>query len=154
MFLYDIRYNNCIMIINIHTREREPNNTLKVIAMLQEKHQEPVVHISDKTVSEWQQIITSDEPMRFVGPVYWWGMGHEFEKWMQEVLSYGFAYQYIDNVPTGMLDGRAFEVYLVHGTPAEYAETMRKNIQDRITLGIFDKCKAVSTVSFFDQAEL
>lgn len=142
------------MIINIHPREREANHTLKVIAALVEKHQEPVVHISDKTVSEWQAIIMSDEPMRFVGPVYWWGMGHEFEKWMQEVLSYGFAYQYENNVPVGLLDGRAFEVYLVHGTPAVLAQTMRTNITDRITMGIFDKCKAVSTVSFFDQAEI
>ena len=138
------------MIINTHPREREANHTLKVIAALVEKHQEPVVHISDKTVSEWQQIITSDEPMRFVGPVYWWGMGHEFEKWMQEVLSYGFAYQYENNVPTGLLNDRAFEVYLTHGTPAEHAEDMRANISQRLHDGIFGKCNATVQVEFYD----
>jgi NAD(P)H dehydrogenase (quinone) len=142
------------MIINTHPREREANHTLKVIATLVEKYQEPVVHISDKTVSEWQAIITSDEPMRFVGPVYWWGMGHEFEKWMQEVLSYGFAYQYENNVPVGLLDGRAFEVYLTHGTPAEHAEVMRTNITERLTKGVFGMCRATATISFFDQSQI
>lgn len=138
------------MIINIHPREREANHTLKVINTLVEKYQEPVVHISDKTVSEWQEIIKSDQPMRFVGPVYWWGMGHEFEKWMQEVLSYGFAYQYVDNVPTGLLNDRAFEVYLTHGTPTEHAEDMRANISQRLHDGIFGKCNATVQVEFFD----
>lgn len=125
------------MIINTHPREKEAKNTLTVINKLVEQYHEPVVHISDKTREEWHEIIMSSEPMRFVGPVYWWGMGHEFEKWMQESLDYGFAYQYENNTPVGLLKGRMFEMHLTHGTPAEYAETMRKNILERITIGIF-----------------
>lgn len=142
------------MIINTHPRERESKHSIKIIATLQEKYQEPVVHISDKTTLEWQDIIKSDEPMRFVGPVYWWGMGHEFEKWMQEALSYGFAYQYENNVPVGLLHGRSFEMHLVHGTPAAFAEKMRTNIKDRITIGVYGLCGADSTVVFYDMHDI
>lgn len=138
------------MIINIHPKELPSKNTLAIIEDLKNKYPEEVVHITDKTPDQWQEIIKSDEPMRFVGPVYWWGFGYELDAWMQNVLTYGFAYVYDNGTPQGLLAGRKFEIHLVHGTPAAYADTMRANITDRLTVGTFGFIQSHVDVMFYE----
>ncbi len=138
------------MIIDIHSKEIESKSSVKIIKELSDKTNEAVLHITDKDTAAWQEIIKSDEPIRFVGPVYWWGMGYEFDKWIQNILSYGFAYEYKEGVPTGLLQSRKFEIHLIHGTPAEFATEMRSNISERLTKGVFGFCDATVEVKFYD----
>ena len=139
------------MIINFHPTEIESKKGIEVLAKINSSAAHAVVHATEKTPEEWRNIIKSDEQLILLAPVYWWSAGYVFDKWAQEVLSYGFAYTYDTNgTPEGLLSGRAFEMHMTHGTPAAYASAMRENIQKRMEQGIFGFCKATVKLSFYD----
>jgi len=139
------------MIVNFHPKEIPSKIGLELIDKLNAKGEHSVVHALDKTTAEWQAVISGSEKLIFVAPVFWWAAGYEFEKWMQSVLSFGFAYKYSDaGLPEGMLNGRAFEMHLTHGTPTVYAGVMQENIKTRLAQGIFAFCNATVDVQFHD----
>lgn len=137
------------MIINFHPKELESKKGLGIVAELEKGGAHTVVHSTDKTKEEWQAIISGDEKLVLVAPVYWWGASYEFDKWIQAVLSYGFAYQYNESgTPEGLLKGRAFEMHMTHGTPEAYATIMRENIKQRLETGVFGFCNSKVEISF------
>lgn len=137
------------MIINFHPKEIESVKGLEVIATLNADNSHVVVHVTDKTVDEWKDIIKSDEKLILVAPTFWWGLSYEFDRWIQGVLSYGFAYEYnADGMPVGLLNGRAFTVHTTQGTPEAYATTLRANMEQRLKIGIFGFCGANVDVHF------
>ena len=139
------------MIILFHPTEIESKKGLEILARLNQKGAHEVVYAADKSPEVWRTIVKSDEQLILLAPVYWWGAGYVFDKWAQEVLSYGFAYTFDTNgTPEGLLTGRAFEMHMTHGTPAAYASAMRENIQMRMEQGIFGFCKATVKLSFYD----
>lgn len=139
------------MIINFHPQEIESKKGVAVIAELNKDGAHAVLHVTDKTIDEWKEIIKSDEPLILVAPTYWWGLSYEFDKWIQGVLSYGFAYQYDANgMPQGLLNSRPFTVHTTQGTPAIYAEVMRANMKQRLETGIFGFCGAKVEVVFHE----
>lgn len=140
------------MIINFHPKELPSKKGIEVITALNADNSHTVVHVTEKTSEEWKEIIKSDEKLILVAPTYWWGLSYEFDTWAQNVLSYGFAYEYKDGLPVGLLVGREFELHTTHGTPAAYAEVMRSNIKQRLEVGIFGFCDAKVTVTFYDLA--
>jgi putative NADPH-quinone reductase len=74
---------------------------------------------------------------------------YEFDKWVQGVLSYGYAYKYNEQgMPEGLLNGRAFEFHTTQGTPEAYATVMRENMKQRLEVGIFGFCNAKVDVIF------
>ena len=140
------------MIINFHPKEIESKKGLEIIERLNADKSHTVVHSTDKTVEEWQALIKSDEKLILIAPTYWWGLGYEFDKWIQDVFAYGFAYKYTEaGMPEGLLDGRAFEVHTTQGTPEAYASTLRENMKQRIETGVFGFCNAKATVTFYDK---
>ncbi len=139
------------MIINIHPKEIESKTGKAIIDQLAKETNEKIVFINDKTATEWQEIVKSDEKLIFVGPIYWWGLGYEFEKWTQDVLTYGYAYKYEDGSKICLLNDREFEVHLTHGTPSDYANVMKNNISERLEKGIFGFCGAKVKVIFHEQ---
>jgi putative NADPH-quinone reductase len=141
------------MIINFHPKELESKKGKEVITKLNEGGSHTVVHVTDKTVDEWKQIILSEEKLVLVAPTYWWGLSYEFDKWIQGVLSYGFAFQYTaEGMPEGLLKGRAFELHTTQGTPEGYATVMRANMKQRLETGIFGFCDAKVAITFYDLA--
>lgn len=141
------------MIINFHPKEIESKKGKEVIEVLIKDTLHTVFHVTDKTTEEWKSIIASDEVLILVAPTYWWGASYEFDRWAQNVLQYGFAYRYNDEgMPVGLLNGRAFEMHMTHGTPHAYASVMQENIRLRMEKGIFGFCGAVVTVKFYDLA--
>lgn len=150
-YLYTNLHNNINMIINFHPQERESKKGLEVISNLNKDTTHEVVHASAKTISEWQDIIKSNETLILVAPVYWWGASYEFDKWAQNVLSYGFAYRYTeDGTPEGLLNGRAFQLHMTHGTPLSYATKMLENIKERMSVGIFGFSNATVDIFFYE----
>lgn len=138
------------MIINFHPTEIESKKGVALLTQINSASH-AVFHASEKTPEQWRAIIKSDEQLILIAPVYWWGAGYVFDKWAQEVLSYGFAYKYSSNgTPEGLLSGRIFEMHLTHGTPAAYAGAMRQNIQKRMELGIFGFCNANVKITFYE----
>lgn len=139
------------MIINFHPKEIPSNKGLEVIAKLNANGTHKVFHSTDKQPKEWQEIIKSKEHLILVAPTYWWGASYEFDKWIQDVFGYGFAFQYnAEGMPEGLLNGREFEMHMTHGTPTGYASNMHENIKLRLETGVFGFCKAVVKLHFYD----
>lgn len=139
------------MIINFHPKEIESKHGKALIETLNKDSVHQVVHVTDKTTEEWKEIIKTDEKLILVTPTYWWGFSYEFDKWAQNVLSYGFAYQYnTDGMPEGLLNKRPFELHTTQGTPEVYADKLRANMKERLEVGIFGFCNAVVDVFFYD----
>ncbi len=139
------------MIVSFHPKEIESKKGAEIIARLNASGSEQVIHVTDKTADEWRAIIAGPEKLVFVTPMYWWGAGYEFDKWVQMVFTYGFAYKYADNgMPEGLLNGREFEMHMTHGTPAAFAAPEQENVKMRMTKGIFGFCNAKITMSFYD----
>jgi NAD(P)H dehydrogenase (quinone) len=137
------------MIINFHPQELESKKGKEVIDTLVATNAQAVFHVTDKTIEEWKEIISSDEKLVLVAPTYWWGFSYEFDKWVQGVLSYGYAYKYNEQgMPEGLLNGRAFEFHTTQGTPEAYATVMRENMKQRLEVGIFGFCNAKVDVIF------
>lgn len=137
------------MIINFHPKERESKKGLEVIANLNADGSHQVFHVTDKTAEEWKEVINGEEKIILVTPTYWWGLSYEFDRWAQNVLSYGYAYQYTpEGMPEGLLKGRAFELHTTQGTPEAYAEVLRVNMKQRLEVGIFGFCDAKVDVTF------
>lgn len=138
------------MIINFHPKEIESKKGKEVIETLNKEGTHTVFHVTDKTAEEWKEIIKTDEKLVLVTPTYWWGLSYEFDKWAQDVLSYGFAYQYTpEGMPEGLLNGRAFELHTTQGTPEVYATKLRANMKERLEVGIFGFCNAKVEVFFY-----
>jgi putative NADPH-quinone reductase len=139
------------MIINFHPKERESKKGIEIIERLNSDKNHEVIHVADKSIDEWKNIIDGSEKLIFVAPVYWWGASYEFDKWAQDVLTYGYAYRYSEEgKPEGLLNGREFEMHLTHGTPNEYSKEMEDNIRVRMDKGIFGFCGAKVVVKFYD----
>lgn len=136
------------MIINFHPQELPSKKGVSVIEALNQGNTHEVVHVTSKTKEEWQAIINSNEELILVAPVYWWGASYEFDRWYQDVFSYGYAYEYQNGTPVGLLKKRPFALHLTHGTPTEYATTMLENIRTRFTQGVFGFCDAVVSITF------
>jgi len=138
------------MIINFHPKEITSKKGSEIIARLNATNIHIVVSATEKTPQEWQKIIMSDEKLILMAPIYWWGASYVFDKWLQDVFTYGFAYKYGEKGVEGLLNERAFEMHMTHGMPEEYATTMRENIKARMEKGIFGFCNAKVKLVFYD----
>lgn len=139
------------MIINFHPKEKKSKKGVEIISRLNTDNQHSVFHSSDKTTDEWKDIISGKDKLILVAPVYWWGVGYEFDKWIQEVLSYEYAFIYSDEgVPKGLLNGRQFEMHMTQGTPKGHSKIMQENIMQRMDIGIFGFCGAKVDIKFYD----
>ncbi len=142
------------MIINFHPKSVMSRKGAEIIERINKNSEHKVVHVSDKTFVAWKDIVSSDEKLILVSPIFWWGPSYLFDKWAQDVFAYGFAYKYNDDgTPVGLLKGRQFEVHLTHGTPHKIAEVMRHNIRERLEIGIFGFCDSKVDINFYDLTE-
>ena len=139
------------MIINFHPKEKESKKGVEIIGRLNADNSHTVFHVTDKNHDEWKSVIDSGEKIILVAPVYWWGGSYEFDRWAQNVLHYGYAYQYnAEGMPEGLLKGREFELHMTHGTPTAYAAKMLANIKERMEVGIFGFCDSKVAITFYD----
>lgn len=142
---------NKYMIINFHPKEITSKKGLEIIERLNIGNEHVIVPVSDKNVDEWRALIDGNQKLILVAPVYWWGAGYEFDKWVQDIFSHGYAFVYDENgVPKGLLNGRKFELHMTHGTPKEYSKIMQENIKQRMDVGIFGFCGAKVDMKFYD----
>jgi putative NADPH-quinone reductase len=137
------------MIINFHPKELESKKGKEVISALEQAGGHTVFHVTDKTTDEWKEIVAGNEVVIMVAPTYWWGLSYEFDRFVQNVFTSGFAYKYNEQgMPEGLLKGRAFELHTTQGTPEVYATAMRENMKKRLETGIFGFCDSKVTVTF------
>ncbi len=142
------------MIINFHPKLVMSTKGKEIIERIKTNNNHEVVHVSDKNLVEWKEIVEGDQELILISPVFWWGVSYLFDKWIQEVFAYGFAYRHDENGNRiGLLNGRKFEIHLTHDTKKENAVEMKKNIEERLQKGIFKVCGASAHIKFYDLDE-
>lgn len=82
---------------------------------------------------KWADVIT------FVYPVWWTGLPAILKGYVDRVFSYGFAYAYVDGVPTGLLAGKKALLFSTTGTPNEVygPNGMHSSMKQTTDEGIF-----------------
>ncbi|AGK99411.1 NAD(P)H-dependent oxidoreductase [Clostridium pasteurianum] len=83
---------------------------------------------------KWADVIT------FVYPVWWTSLPAILKGYVDRVFSYGFAYEYVDGAPNGLLRGKKGLIFSTTGTPdAIYSENgMHNSIKQTTDQGIFN----------------
>lgn len=81
----------------------------------------------------WADVVT------FVYPVWWAGFPAILKGYVDRVFSYGFAYEYADGVPNGLLKGKKALLFSTSGSPNEYysAIGMHNSMKQTSDEGIF-----------------
>lgn len=83
---------------------------------------------------KWADVIT------FVYPVWWASVPALLKGYVDRVFSYGFAYEYVDGAPNGLLKGKKGLLFCTTGTPNEiYAVSgMHNSMKQTTDQGIFN----------------
>lgn len=82
----------------------------------------------------WANVIT------FVYPVWWASMPAMLKGYVDRVFSYGFAYEYVNGTPNGLLKGKKGLMFCTTGSPNEiYASNgMHNSMKQTTDQGIFN----------------
>lgn len=83
---------------------------------------------------KWADVIT------FVYPVWWTSFPAMLKGYVDRVFSYGFAYEYVDGAPNGLLKGKKGLLFGTTGTPSEIyaANGMHNSMKQTTDQGIFN----------------
>lgn len=87
-----------------------------------------------------QEIIRWAEVITFIYPVWWTSLPAILKGYVDRVFSYGFAYEYIDGAPNGLLKGKKALLFSTTGTPDELyaANGMHASMKQTTDQGIFN----------------
>ena len=85
---------------------------------------------------KWAEVIT------FVYPVWWTSMPAMLKGYVDRVFSYGFAYEYVEGTPNGLLKGKKALLFSTTGAPSEMyaANGMHNSMKQATDQGIFNFC--------------
>ncbi|KHD34628.1 NAD(P)H dehydrogenase [Clostridium acetobutylicum] len=85
---------------------------------------------------KWANMIT------FIYPVWWAGLPAMLKGYVDRVYSYGFAYEYVDGQPRGLLTGKKALIFCTTGTPSDVygANGMHNSMKQTTDEGIFKFC--------------
>jgi NAD(P)H dehydrogenase (quinone) len=83
---------------------------------------------------KWADVIT------FVYPVWWASFPAILKGYVDKVFSYGFAYEYVDGAPNGLLKDKKALLFSTSGTPNEIysAIGMHNSMKQTVDQGIFN----------------
>jgi NAD(P)H dehydrogenase (quinone) len=83
---------------------------------------------------KWADIIT------FVYPVWWVSFPAILKGYVDRVFSFGFAYEYVDGAPNGLLKGKKALLFCTSGSPNEIysANGMHNSMKQTSDQGIFN----------------
>lgn len=90
-------------------------------------------------IAEEQEQIKWADVITFVYPVWWTGLPAILKGYVDRVFSYGFAYEYVDGAPNGLLKGKKALLFCTTGTPSEMydASGMSNSMKQTTDEGIF-----------------
>jgi len=90
--------------------------------------------IAEQEHIKWADVIT------FVYPVWWTSFPAMLKGYVDRVFSYGFAYEYVDGAPNGLLKGKKGLMFCTTGTPNEIyaANGMHNSMKQTTDQGIFN----------------
>jgi NAD(P)H dehydrogenase (quinone) len=89
---------------------------------------------AEQEIIRWADVIT------FIYPVWWTSLPAILKGYVDRVFSYGFAYEYIEGAPNGLLKGKKALLFSTTGTPDELyaANGMHASMKQTTDQGIFN----------------
>jgi len=104
-----------------------------------------------KDVKEYQDMVTWADHLTIVYPLWWGQMPAMLKGFIDRVFASGYAFEYTEKGPEGLLKGKTAQLFISTGTPSEYYEqsgmlTAQKRINNA---GIFGFCAIETNITFF-----
>ena len=97
----------------------------------------------DKVIASYKELVTWSDRIYFVSPVWWFRLTPRMEIFFDEVLTPGFAYQFVNVTklyayPKSFLSDKKVRTYVTHGAPALPVKTLYLNsVKLRLVMGVY-----------------
>ena len=97
----------------------------------------------DAVIGRYKELVTWSDRIYFVSPVWWFRLTPRMEIFFDEVLTPGFAYQFVNVTklyayPKSFLSDKKVRTYVTHGAPALPVKTMYLNsVKLRLVMGVY-----------------
>jgi putative NADPH-quinone reductase len=116
------------------------NENVEVIDLYEEKFN---VFGDEEKAGRYKQLVTKSHRIYIISPVWWFRCTPLLESFFDQVLSPGFAYEFIPitrslGIPKPFLKDKAVRTYLTHGAPALPVLTLYVNsVKLRLVMGVY-----------------
>ena len=97
----------------------------------------------DTVIGRYKELVTWSDRIYFVSPVWWFRLTPRMEIFFDEVLTPGFAYQFVNVTklyayPKSFLSDKKVRTYVTHGAPALPVKTLYLNsVKLRLVMGVY-----------------
>jgi NAD(P)H dehydrogenase (quinone) len=111
----------------------------KVIDLYRDSFTRPRTTVIEK----YKELVTWSDSMYFISPVWWFRLTPRMEIFFDEVLTPGFAYQFVNVTklyayPKPFLKDKKIRTYVTHGAPAIPVKTLYLNsVKLRLVMGVY-----------------
>ena len=116
-----------------------PNQKLKTVDLYEDK-----LHRDKKELIEkYKDLVTWSDRIYFISPVWWFRLTPRMEIFFDEVLTPGFAYEFVNITklyayPRPFLKDKIIRTYVTHGAPAIPVKTLYLNsVKLRLVMGVY-----------------
>ena len=97
----------------------------------------------DAVIGRYKELVTWSDRIYFVSPVWWFRLTPRMEIFFDEVLTPGFAYQFVNVTklyayPKSFLSDKKVRTYVTHGAPALPVKTLYDNsVKLLLVMGVY-----------------
>ncbi len=125
------------------------HHDVKVLDLYREKHQQPFHYLIDnakevipREMKYFQEKIRWADELIFVFPVWWGSMPAILKNFIDWNFSSGFAYEYENSRPRGLLTDKSVRVFATAGTPTIVytLSGARRRLKQTLKKQIFEFC--------------
>ena len=108
-----------------YKQTRESNgDTVEVVDLYRDENQQPFFNYDDanalectKSMKYYQEKITKADELVFVFPYWWGGFPAIMKNFIDWNFSKGFAFEYVNSRPSGLLKGKDVKIFTTTGAP-------------------------------------
>ena len=132
-------YNGIFKTIQKTLLESDYLNEIQVIDLYRDSFQRPRTDL----IERYKDLVKWADRIYFVSPVWWFRLTPRMEIFFDEVLTPGYAYQFVPVVgpyayPKPHLSDKLVRTYITHGAPALPVRTLYLNSPKlRLVMGVF-----------------
>ncbi len=105
--------NNSVIVETIK-KEHEAKGDLVYVLSAEE------ASFDNDSISSYQSELKKADMVYLAYPIHWGSYPFMFKKSIDSILAYGFAYEYKDGLPVGLLSGKTAKIITTSGHPKEY----------------------------------
>jgi len=106
-------------------------------------YNEPFSNPKPELITKYQNLVKWSNKIYFISPVWWFRLTPRMEIFFDEVLTPGFAYEFVNVTklyayPRPFLKDKIIRTYVTHGAPALPVKTLYLNsVKLRLVMGVY-----------------